>query len=223
MLKKVIVIALAAIVSAWYYRPRVFTKEELALYDGIQKPQVYLSLMGEVFDVTAGAELFYGANKSYSFFAATDGSLAFITGDFINNITDDVSSLDHEGLYNLKQWVNSTYHAKYLYKGTLNGYFYLNGRKTDRMKHIESKIQEETKNMSLREADKAKYKGCFMKKARGTFLLYCKDETKVVRKRQVFGGKERCVCVDLEDADPIGFLEYDGCPPTNFSCDRWGY
>ena len=47
---------------------RVFTKEELAKYKGENGGDVYLAIMGRVFDVTKGRD-FYGPGGGYSFFS----------------------------------------------------------------------------------------------------------------------------------------------------------
>jgi hypothetical protein len=47
---------------------RVFTKEELAKYKGENGGDVYLAIMGRVFDVTRGRD-FYGPGGGYSFFS----------------------------------------------------------------------------------------------------------------------------------------------------------
>ena len=47
---------------------RVFTKEELAKYKGENGGDIYLALMGRVFDVSRGRD-FYGPGGGYSFFS----------------------------------------------------------------------------------------------------------------------------------------------------------
>lgn len=46
---------------------RIFTPDELKLYNGIDKPELYLSLLGNVYDVTKG-EKHYGKDGSYHYF-----------------------------------------------------------------------------------------------------------------------------------------------------------
>ena len=53
---------------------RVFTKAELAQYDGsADAPGLYLALLGVVYDVSSGRQ-HYGAGGGYSFFAGRDAS-----------------------------------------------------------------------------------------------------------------------------------------------------
>lgn len=46
---------------------RLFTKEELKRYNGIEEPELYLAILGKVYNVTRG-ENHYGPNKSYHIF-----------------------------------------------------------------------------------------------------------------------------------------------------------
>lgn len=46
---------------------QVFTKEELKLFNGIDKPQLYLAILGKIFDVSKGAK-HYGPGKQYNVF-----------------------------------------------------------------------------------------------------------------------------------------------------------
>ena len=99
--------------------PRVFTKAELAQYVDI-KHGLKVAICGQVFDVTKGAE-FYAKGAGYGFFAGRDASLAFATGNFKTNLTDNVSSLADAQLLDLQNWVNETYHKKYVYEGVAVG------------------------------------------------------------------------------------------------------
>ena len=68
--------------------PRVFTKAELAQY---VDTDLKVAICGQVFDVTKGAE-FYAKGAGYGFFAGRDASLAFATGNFKTNLTDNVGA-----------------------------------------------------------------------------------------------------------------------------------
>ena len=70
--------------------PRVFTKAELAQYVDISRG-LKVAICGQVFDVTKGAE-FYAKGAGYGFFAGRDASLAFATGNFKTNLTDNVGA-----------------------------------------------------------------------------------------------------------------------------------
>ena len=81
---------LAVALSARRRGPRVFTKAELARYVDI-KHGLKVAICGQVFDVTKGAE-FYAKGAGYGFFAGRDASLAFATGNFKTNLTDNVGA-----------------------------------------------------------------------------------------------------------------------------------
>ena len=70
--------------------PRVFTKAELAQYVDTRRG-LKVAICGQVFDVTKGAE-FYAKGAGYGFFAGRDASLAFATGNFKTNLTDNVGA-----------------------------------------------------------------------------------------------------------------------------------
>ena len=76
---------------------KLISPDELKKYDGKDgSPGLYISLLGQVFDVSKGKD-HYGPGGGYSFFAAKDGSRAFVTGEFNEaGLTDDVTGLDPE-------------------------------------------------------------------------------------------------------------------------------
>lgn len=74
-------------------KQRVFTPSELALYNGRDASRpVYLAILGNVYDVTAGGET-YTTGGSYDFFAGRDASRAFTTGCFQTHLTHDLRGL----------------------------------------------------------------------------------------------------------------------------------
>ena len=88
-----LVVPLLALIASARRRetgPRVFTKEELAKYVDTSKG-LKVAICGQVFDVTKGAE-FYAKGAGYGFFAGRDASLAFATGNFKTNLTDNVGA-----------------------------------------------------------------------------------------------------------------------------------
>ena len=70
--------------------PRVFTKAELSKYVDTSRG-LKVAICGQVFDVSSGAE-FYAKGAGYGFFAGRDASLAFATGNFKTNLTDNVGA-----------------------------------------------------------------------------------------------------------------------------------
>ncbi|KAK6353170.1 hypothetical protein TWF696_005158 [Orbilia brochopaga] len=76
--------------------PIYMDEATLALYNGTDPAlPIYLSINGTIYDVSAGRSK-YGPGGGYSFFAGRDASRAYITGDFKNDLTWDVSGIDEE-------------------------------------------------------------------------------------------------------------------------------
>lgn len=46
---------------------RIYTKEEISQYNGVEKSELYLVILGNVFDVTKGAK-YYGPGGNYHIF-----------------------------------------------------------------------------------------------------------------------------------------------------------
>lgn len=53
--------------ASLYDGGRIFSGDELSKYNGQNEPQLYLSLLGNVYDVSSG-EKHYGADGSYHYF-----------------------------------------------------------------------------------------------------------------------------------------------------------
>jgi predicted heme/steroid binding protein len=104
-------------------RSGLFTKDELAMYDGGPNSKgLYISILGSVFDVEAG-NTHYGPEGSYHIFAAKDASKAFITGDFEGTSEadlDDVLTLSGRDLLGVNNW-QKFYEKTYTFKGYLTG------------------------------------------------------------------------------------------------------
>eukprot|EP00536_Pseudo-nitzschia_multiseries_P001763 jgi/Psemu1/300967/fgenesh1_kg.22_\ len=60
---------------------RIVRRKELETKDGEEGSEIWLSVMGKVYDVSAG-ESFYGKGTSYGALSATDCTVCFVTGIF---------------------------------------------------------------------------------------------------------------------------------------------
>ena len=60
---------------------RVVTEEELKTKNGKDSDEMWLSILGEVYDVTDGKK-FYGEGSPYNIFLGRDASASFVTGNF---------------------------------------------------------------------------------------------------------------------------------------------
>lgn len=127
--------------NAFGKEQKIFTTSELKQYTNLENG-LYLSILGQVFDVTKG-EKHYGPGENYHAFTGNyflhwkmyhilttmyiwyylfigrDASLAFITGEFDNEgLADDISSLSAQQVKALDDWLQF-YKANYIYKGTV--------------------------------------------------------------------------------------------------------
>jgi predicted heme/steroid binding protein len=128
-------------VSTIFVSDKLFTKDELAKYDGSNGGKIYLAVLGQVFDVTKGGK-HYAPKGSYEFFSGRDGSKAFVTGDFTEEgVIDDVSSFTPAEALSLDQW-KDFYHKDYTYVGRVVGNFYdSEGKPTDALTKFQEKLE----------------------------------------------------------------------------------
>ncbi|CAH0369773.1 unnamed protein product [Pelagomonas calceolata] len=187
--------------------PRVFTKAELAQYVDI-KHGLKVAICGQVFDVTKGAE-FYAKGAGYGFFAGRDASLAFATGNFKTNLTDNVSSLADAQLLDLQNWVNDTYHKKYVHEGVVAGYFYdAKGQPTEAHKDFDERVEKAREAAARQALDVEKYPDCASRRTQTERSVSCKKGRVPIRRRTETG-TERCACV-LERDEGLG-AKYENC------------
>jgi len=109
--------------------PRLFTTHTLEKIAALQNP-LLLVVVGEVYDVSKGRE-FYGRTadgvaESYTGYAnGTDNTRAFLTADFENNATDDLSDLTPGQCLGIEHWrLFYRNHSKYTFQGFHVGRYY---------------------------------------------------------------------------------------------------
>jgi hypothetical protein len=61
----------------------------------MDKP-IYLAILGDVFDVTAGASFYAKPDGGYSFFSGVDASRSYSTGCFETHLTHDIRGLSEK-------------------------------------------------------------------------------------------------------------------------------
>ncbi|CAF0998597.1 unnamed protein product [Didymodactylos carnosus] len=77
---------------------RLFQLEELKQYQGPASVELYLAILGHVFNVSR-APKFYGADGSYRLFVGRDASRSFNTGDMSEQgLSDDLTGLNDEDI-----------------------------------------------------------------------------------------------------------------------------
>ncbi|KAJ9081442.1 hypothetical protein DSO57_1014738 [Entomophthora muscae] len=87
-------------------KQRIFTEEELALYDGSDLTlPIYIAINGEVYDVSKGAT-YYGKGGGYSFFAGKDAARAYVTGCFKTHLTHDLRGFDDIDMEQVTGWMD---------------------------------------------------------------------------------------------------------------------
>mmetsp|Transcript_47244 Transcript_47244/g.143051 ORF Transcript_47244/g.143051 Transcript_47244/m.143051 type:complete len:169 (-) Transcript_47244:656-1162(-) len=105
---------------------RVVTEEELAGKVGSNgEGDIWLSVLGEVYDVTTGRD-FYGAGSGYSFFAGKDASPCFATGNFndegLKVNLNEMKMTELGGIVGWRDFYRK--HESYNFVGFLEGKFY---------------------------------------------------------------------------------------------------
>jgi predicted heme/steroid binding protein len=60
---------------------RVVTQDELKAKNGKDSNEMWLSILGEVYDVSEGKQ-YYGEGSPYNIFLGRDASASFVTGNF---------------------------------------------------------------------------------------------------------------------------------------------
>ena len=204
---------------------RLFTAEELSVYDGNRSTMIYLAVLGEVYDVTEGVG-YYGPGQGYSCFAGRDGSRAFVTGNF----TKEGARADLEGL--TPSEVEGVVHwrdfyrkeEKYKYLGKLVGLYYDEdgNARTEIHESIEKRLAEHRRNEENKKKLETRFPRCSSKWTQKTGkILWCED-SRVPRKfTDAYGSRSRCACVRFgeEIEDEVGaFEEYENCSPSESKC-----
>lgn len=108
-------------------------------YNGKVKGEtIYLSIFGEVYDVTKGAE-FYAEGAGYHAFAGRDAAVPFITGIFTEEeAAKSTDVLSDEDIRGMKSWLEFYQkEERYPFVGRLVGKYYdSEGKQTEEMKKI---------------------------------------------------------------------------------------
>ncbi|KOC63837.1 Neuferricin [Habropoda laboriosa] len=211
---------------------KVFTSNELKKYTNL-KDGLYISILGQVFDVTKGAK-HYGPGANYHVFTGRDASLAFITGEFDDKgLTDDISSLSIEEVKALNQWVQF-YNENYICKGKLNGRYYNEDGAPTKESHDVQKMLIHAKEKQFQdEHTKKMFPPCNVewKPDSGT-VVWCSKRSGGIERdwigvpRMLFESPNskqyRCACVKLDSKEykeTKGMLkEYSQCPKTAIKC-----
>jgi len=223
-------------------RVKVFTKSELALYDGSEgSPGLYLAMMGVVYDVSKGKE-YYGPGGGYSFFAGKDASRAFVSGQFDEEgLVEDVSGLSSGDYLGLEEW-GSFYEKDYVRVGLLDGAFYnKDGEVTQHLKDLQGWMEEAKIERDKQDVEKQMFPPCNVEWTQADGSRYwCTARSGGVTRnwvgvpRQLYypARQPRCACVrntgppstdpgaktNRGDLDSPHVKEYEGCGPKDWEC-----
>eukprot|EP00993_Chasmostoma_nieuportense_P003598 NODE_4304_length_809_cov_47.089443_g4146_i0.p1 GENE.NODE_4304_length_809_cov_47.089443_g4146_i0~~NODE_4304_length_809_cov_47.089443_g4146_i0.p1 ORF type:complete len:255 (+),score=74.64 NODE_4304_length_809_cov_47.089443_g4146_i0:56-766(+) len=197
---------------------RVFTPEELQRHDGSDpSAPLYLAIMGEVYDVSAGAK-FYGKAGGYHFFAGKDCSSAYATGKFDEEgLTSDLSGITVDTILSIFDW-KSFYDTHKAYKrvGVLSERFYTaEGAPTTALREawlLKSKAEE---LKATDEALKQEFPACHSRAtAKDPFVeLWCPEGKEGPGYVRLLVAKQRCVCATTAQLADTRLGVYEGCPP----------
>ena len=120
-----------------------------------------------------------------------------------------VSSLADAQLLELQNWVNETYHKKYVYEGVVAGYFYdAKGQPTEDHLRFDERVGKAREAAARQALDVEKYPDCASRRTQTERSISCKKGRVPVRRRTEIG-TERCACV-LERDEGLG-ATYENC------------
>ncbi|XP_046635300.1 neuferricin-like [Daphnia pulicaria] len=207
---------------------RVFTKEELANYKGENGGDIYLAIMGRVFDVTRGRD-FYGPGGGYAFFSGVDGSRAFVTGDFKpEGLIDDITGLGSQDYIGLRDWLDF-YTKDYEYIGKLQGLFFdADGKTTEYYHDAQQWIKEASSHKEDEDLFKEKFPMCNIEyKPEEGSRVWCSTKSGGIKRdwvgfpRSLYSADSkniRCACAQEADLNDSLLKEYPNCPKDATSC-----
>ncbi|XP_072943344.1 neuferricin [Epargyreus clarus] len=207
----------------------IFSPDQLKKYNGIDESNLYLAVMGVIFDVTQ-SEKHYGKGAPYNYFVGKDGSRGFVTGKFKDESEekDHILDLTCNELLTMLDW-RKTFREKYPAVGLLAGRYYDKyGKDTNYLKVLKERVQKCKEDKDRAKKEEAIYPPCNISwsEDEGSKVWCTKSSGGVIRNwvgvpRQLFtpgDEKPRCVCIQLDKGNSSQLKKYDGCPDTSEEC-----
>eukprot|EP00271_Cylindrocystis_brebissonii_P006321 TRINITY_DN19056_c0_g1_i1.p1 TRINITY_DN19056_c0_g1~~TRINITY_DN19056_c0_g1_i1.p1 ORF type:complete len:303 (+),score=57.45 TRINITY_DN19056_c0_g1_i1:491-1399(+) len=201
----------------------VWTKEELALYNGTdEKLPLLVAITGKLYDVTEKKDT-YGVGKSYNHFCGRDATRAFASGNFSGSgLTDNVAGLSKEDLLAINHW-RVFYNTSYPHVGVLIGRFYdVNGGPTEALDNLERRIQRAVAEDVREKAEAAKFPSCSSewspKKGGQVWCENADHFPRLVFKAGVPNAPTRCSCIPGSNLGDANLKEYANCDPRATRC-----
>ncbi|CAH0549267.1 unnamed protein product [Brassicogethes aeneus] len=208
--------------------PVLLTKQVLQKFNGIHSPELYLSICGDVYDVTKGFK-HYGPGESYNFFVGKDSTRSFVTGKSEEDVVSEhVADLDDAGLRSLNYWIKF-YGDTYKKIGKLVGKYYNNkGDLTEYAKQVKKLIDAAENQKKSEELEKAKFPPCNVEWDQESGSRYwCSNKSGGIhrnwvgkpRKLYEAGAKDyRCACIDKSNAKLGNVQQFENCDENSESC-----
>lgn len=205
---------------------RLFKAEELSLYDGNTSTEIYLAVLGEVYNVTEGSA-YYGPGMGYSCFAGRDGSRAFVTGNFTKEgARADLDGLTPSEVHGVVHWRDFYRNEeKYKYIGKLIGIYYdEKGNPRDEIhKDLETRLALHERNEAKKKKMEKMFPKCSSQWTQKTGkVIWCENNLVPRNFTDSLGSRARCACVHLDTdikTESFGkFEQYENCPPNESKC-----
>lgn len=208
---------------------RVFSADELKKMTNGK--ELYLSILGSVYDVSKGAK-HYAPGGSYSFFSGIDGSRAFVTGNFKDDLNDNVDDLSDSQIADLFNW-KKTYDDGYVYQGVLNSRFYNSkGEKTEELLRLEKILEKQKGYEKINAEFNTRFPSCNSEwtQEKGLTKVWCSTESGGIKRpwvgypRLVYNSNsksEGCACVDVKDLDHPNVKKYPKCDAKSYICEKF--
>mmetsp|Transcript_5132 Transcript_5132/g.12275 ORF Transcript_5132/g.12275 Transcript_5132/m.12275 type:complete len:178 (-) Transcript_5132:252-785(-) len=146
-----LIVCLLCLVNA--SESKLVTMEELKTKNGENNSLIWLSMLGKVYDVTAGKE-YYGPGESYNSLTAADTSVPFVSGTFTPEEAEkDPVELSDSDLTGLLEW--QKFYAdsdKYHFVGKLVDPRYYDEKGNEQPSLVT--VQERMEKIKIAEAEK---------------------------------------------------------------------
>lgn len=208
----------------------LYTPQQLYRFANRKNGRILLALAGSVFDVSHGKQ-HYGRAGGYPFFAGRDATRSFVTGDFKNDLNDDISDFtpaQHAEVLRWREFYEN--HKHYTFVGKVIGRFYdETGRPTDLLREMEQKARAHREQQATDEEQQRQLENTLdtplcdvsWSAAEGGWV-HCEKGNYPRRMAVAVGAdssrvQERCFCFDTSQVTSTRML-YDGCSPDSNEC-----
>lgn len=213
-----LLVALIAFLINFKSSQKLFSAEELALYNGTDDSlPILLGILGSVFDVTKGKS-HYGVGGGYHHFAGRDASRAFVSGNFTGDgLTDSLQGLSSTEVHSVVGW-RDFYFRSYKFVGRLVGRYYdSQGNPTKYLKGAEAKAARGAQLMEKQKEIEAKQPSCNSRWSQDDVgEVWCDNGFPRLVQRPLeiaLTGKmsKRCACYNEDQLGQPGLEVYSGC------------